>query len=167
MRLSIKIFTKEDVLQLVKVFAVVNWPKPQALFDTYLEEQDQAQRVIWIGFLDNKVAGYVTLKWQSEYRYFRDQDIPEIMDLNVLPDFRNQGVGSSLLARAEETARQKKHVVGLGVGLYAGYGSAQRLYVKNGYIPDGQGATYRYQPIQPGDSVPLDDDFVLWLIKKL
>ena len=30
-------------------------------------------------------------------------------------------------------------VIYLGVGLHSGYGSAQRMYVKRGYIPDGSG----------------------------
>ena len=62
-------------------------------------------------------------------------------------------------------------VVGIGVGLYAGedggYGAAQRLYIKRGYIPDGQGVTYNYEPTMPGNSYPLDDDLVLWFLKRL
>lgn len=41
------------------------------------------------------------MKWQSEYAPFREKQIPEIMDLNVLPPFRNQGIGSALLETAE------------------------------------------------------------------
>ena len=36
-------------------------------------------------------------------------------------------------------------IVGIGVGLYPDYGSAQRLYIKRGYLPDGHGATYNYE----------------------
>jgi hypothetical protein len=76
-----------------------------------------------------------------------------------------------LLDIAEKEAATKSEVVGIGVGLYAGedggYGSAQRLYVKRGYIPDGKGVTYNYQHTIPGNSYPLDDDLVLWFTKKL
>ncbi|MGI4775446.1 MAG: hypothetical protein ACRYE9_00700 [Janthinobacterium lividum] len=61
--------------------------------------------------------------------------------------------------------------VGLGVGLYVGmdggYGSAQRLYIRRGYIPDGKGITYKYQYVDYEISIPNDDDLNLWLIKKL
>lgn len=30
----------------------------------------------------------------------------------------------------------------LGVGLHYGYGAAQRMYVKRGYIPDGSGVWF-------------------------
>jgi hypothetical protein len=33
--------------------------------------------------------------------------------------------------------------VGLGVELCADYGPAQMLYIKKGYIPDGNGVTYK------------------------
>ncbi len=62
-------------------------------------------------------------------------------------------------------------MVGIGVGLYAGedggYGAAQRLYVKRGYIPDGKGVTYNYHPTTPGNNYSLDDDLILWFTKKL
>ena len=113
----------------------------------------------------NLLAGYVTLKWESHYLPFKKQVIPEIVDLNVLPAFRNQGIGSKLLDEAERSAFERSNIVGIGVGLYPDYGSAQRLYVKRGYIPDGRGVTYKYQPIPPGETVCLDDDLIFWFTK--
>lgn len=93
------------------------------------------------------------------------------MDLNVLPPFRGNGIGSTLLDTAEKEAGTKKDIVGLGVGLYGGpdggYGAAQKLYVDRGYVPDGQGVTYNYQTAIPGKSYPLDDDLLLWFTKRL
>ncbi|CEG57848.1 hypothetical protein [Legionella fallonii] len=62
---------------------------------------------------------------------------------------------------AELEAVKKQNKVGIGVGLYDGYGSAQRLYIKRGYIPDGLGVTYDYNHVTPGADVCLDDDLVL------
>jgi hypothetical protein len=71
----------------------------------------------------------------------------------------------------EQEATTKIQIIGIGVGLYAGadggYGAAQRLYVKRGYIPDGKGVTYNHEPTIPGNSYPLDDSMVLWLTKRL
>ena len=48
------------------------------------------------------------------------------------------------------------------------YGSAQRMYVKRGYVPDGSGAWYRGKPCTPYDTIYTnDDDLVLYLSKKL
>ena len=44
---------------------------------------------------------------------------------------------------------------------------AQKLYIKMGYVPDGNGVTYKYQPVIPGDLYPVDDDLVIWLKKDL
>lgn len=40
---------------------------------------------------------------------------------------------------AEKIAFERSDEVCIGVGLHGGYGSAQRMYVKRGYIPDGSG----------------------------
>lgn len=170
--LSIRTLNMSDIKIIVDAFQKANWSKTPALFEQYLSEQEAAARLIWLAFAEAHFAGYITLKWQSLYPSFRRQNIPEIMDLNVLPNYRKLGIGSHLLQRAEQAAAaQKCDTVGMGVGLYAGedggYGAAQRLYVKHDYIPDGNGVTYNYQPIIPGNSYPLDDDLVLWFIKKL
>ena len=65
-------------------------------------------------------------------------------------------------------AQQENHKqIGIGVGLYKDYGRAQNLYVHLGYVPDGQGVTYKYLPIVPGESYPIDDDLIIWLKKDL
>jgi GNAT superfamily N-acetyltransferase len=124
-----------------------------------------------VAHFKGEFAGYVTLKWQSQYPSFKAQNIPEIIDLNILPAKRKMGIGSLLLDAAEKEALTKSQIIGIGVGLYAGadggYGPAQRLYIKRGYIPDGKGVTYNYKPTIPGNSYPLDDDMVLWFTKSL
>ena len=37
--------------------------------------------------------------------------------------------------------------------MYADYGTAQRMYVKRGYIPDGRGIMYNNLPVVPGSLV--------------
>ena len=44
---------------------------------------------------------------------------------------------------AEKIAATYADIVYLGVGLHSGYGSAQRMYVKRGYVPDGSGVWYQ------------------------
>ena len=118
-----------DIPIIVAAFAAIGWDKQAALYQQYLREQAAGQRLVWVAFAETVFVGYVTLKWQSDYPFFQAEGIPEINDLNVLPPFRNQGVGSKLLDLAEAAAQNKSTCVGLGVGLYADYGPAQRLYV--------------------------------------
>ena len=160
---------REDIIAISTAFKQISWNKPPSLFTGYLKEQEVGERIVLVAHFKGEFAGYVTLKWQSKYPSFKAQNIPEIMDLNVLPCMRKIGVGSLLLDTAEKIAATRSDTIGIGVGLYAGsdggYGDAQRLYIKRGYIPDGKGVTYNYQPTIPGNSYALDDGLVLWLTK--
>lgn len=165
--ISIKPFVAEDIPCIVSNFAKHHWPKPASTFEAYFDEQKHNERVIWLAFYKNEFAGYITLKWKSSYQPFKNQGIPEIMDLNVLPPYRNKGIGSTMLDVAEKESAKQQPVVGLGVGLYEGYGCAQKLYISRGYTPDGLGITYDYNRVEPGCTVCLDDDLVLWFTKRL
>lgn len=161
----------QEIPTIVSAFSSIGWNKTANLFEGYLKESELGARLVWVAFMNDQFAGYITLKWQSQYQLFKEQNIPEIIDLNVLPNFRKMGIGSHLLDIAENEASKRVNMIGIGVGLYAGedggYGPAQRLYVKRGYIPDGKGVTYNYQPTIPGNQYLLDDDLILWFTKKL
>ncbi|MGE0206693.1 MAG: GNAT family N-acetyltransferase [Candidatus Babeliales bacterium] len=166
MSIDIHPFFPSDLSPLQKLFIALN--KSQSTLDSYLEEHQQEKRELLVAYKNNILAGYLTITWHSLYPFFNNNSIPEIMDFNVLPEFRKQGIGSNLLAAAEQLVQEKGFdTVGIGVGLYADYGPAQKLYVKKGYIPDGNGVTYRYKYSTPGSSVCLDDDLILWFTKKL
>jgi ribosomal protein S18 acetylase RimI-like enzyme len=165
--MKIRPFLSDDIELIVDHFAKHGWHKPTSTFETYWREQTNNERLIWLAFYKQQFAGYITLKWNSPYSPFKKYNIPEIMDLNVLPPYRGKGIGFALLKTAEREAGKQHDVVGLGVGLYRDYGSAQKLYVRNGYMPDGLGVTYQYQTVEPGANVCLDDDLVLWFTKKL
>lgn len=170
-QIQIRALLEKDIVAISEAFNKISWNKPASLFEGYLKEQEAGERLVWVAQLKDEFAGYVTLKWQSQYPSFKAQNIPEIMDLNVLPAYRKIGISSLLLDIAEKETLTKGQIIGIGVGLYAGgdggYGVAQRLYVKRGYIPDGNGITYNYEPTIPGNSYPLDDDLVLWFTKRL
>ena len=77
------------------------------------------------------------------------------------------GIGNKLLDAAEKIASQYSDVVYLGVGLHSGYGSAQRLYVKRGYIPDGTRVRYGEKTCPQYADCCNDDDLVLYWLKNL
>lgn len=166
MQIEFRKLYEKDIPTIVAALAEIGW-YPASLYQRYLKEQENNDRCIWVAFKDNTFLGYITLKWQSDYPSFKTQNIPEINDFNVLPEFRRQGIGTHLLGLAEAEAQKRSPYVGLGVGLYADYGAAQKLYVKRGYVPDGLGVTYKYQSVVPGKEYPIDDDLILWFVKKL
>ncbi len=159
--------TQNDIPLIISAFSEIGWDKPASLYQGYLEEQEKGECCVWVAFKDNDFAGYVTLKWQSSYPSFREQSIPEISDLNVLPKFRKKGIASKLLDLAEKEAGTRSPRVGIAFGLLADYGDAQKLYIKRGYIPDGLGITSHCQRVSYGDRVCVNDDLVLWFTKEL
>lgn len=103
----------------------------------------------------------------SAYPFFKRENIPEISDLNVLPDFRKMGTATRLLDECETWIASRSPMAGIGVGLHPGYNAAQRLYVQGGYVPDGRGVTTHGRNVEEGEFVQFDDDLVLWMIKTL
>lgn len=164
--IKIQLLEEADISEMVNAFDQIGWHKPAALFHAYLKEQNKNERYVWVAYLEMKFVGYVTLKVHSEYIPFAKNNIPEIKDLNVLPGYRKQGIGSMLLKKAEDKASDFSKRIGIAVGLTPDYGHAQRLYVKRGYIPDGRGMTYHHEAVKWGNDYKADDDLVLWFIKE-
>ena len=67
----------------------------------------------------------------------------------------------------EGEAAKISDTVYLAVGVHSGYGAAQRIYVKRGYIPDGNGAWYQGKILDQYAPCCNDDDLLLFLSKKL
>ena len=71
------------------------------------------------------------------------------------------------MLKNHKLAKAISEVITLGVGLHKGYGPAQRIYVKRGYIPDGTGVWYQNKNIDNNEPCFNDDDLALYLSKKL
>lgn len=145
----------------------LGWDKPIEQYQTYLQQQEASDRDVVIAEINNNFVGYLTIKWQSGYLPFSRAGIPEINDLNVLPSFRRQGVATSLLDEAEKRILPRSDTAGIGFGLTPDYGPAQILYVKRGYIPNGQGLAKNEQTTAYGDVVTVGHELALYLVKDL
>ncbi|WP_327637375.1 GNAT family N-acetyltransferase [Kribbella sp. NBC_00482] len=163
--LEIRPLRVEDPPVMAAAFDAIEWSKPESQYRRYLGEQEAGTRDVLIAAVDGEFAGYVTVRWVSQYEPF--DGIPEVQDFNVLPKFRRRGIGSALMDAAEALVAERSPVVGIGVGLYADYGTAQRMYVRRGYIPDGRGLLYNLEQVPPGEMVRNDDDTVLMFTKQL
>ena len=138
-----------------------HWPR-------YLAEHQRGERWVLVVPHGAAIVGYGSLVWRAQYPPFAKAGVPEIQDLVVAEDHRGQGHATAMIAGFEaKAAAARRRVMGIGVGLYSDYGSAQRLYARLGYQPDGLGITYENQPATPGQSYRVDDDLVLWLTKPL
>lgn len=145
------------------------WSTPEESkkrWDSYLQEQNEGKRTVGIVERQGEIKGYGSLKLVSEYPRFTD--FPEISDVWVYEEFRGRGCATKLIAWLEALAKGKGYQqIGIGVGLYRDYGSAQKLYFHLGYCPDGYGITYKCQQTTPGETYLLDDELILWLTKPL
>ena len=158
---------KTDIEDFFEEFATQGWDKSRILFEHYFEEQESNKRQIFVATLDGKVAGYATLLQNDVNGAFKNRNIPTICDFNVLIKYQKQGVGTALLDEIENKVKEYSNIICLGVGLHEGYGSAQRMYVKRGYIPDGSGVWYKDEILSPYASCNNDDDLVLYFSKQL
>ena len=165
--IQIRSLNQHDPPLIAAAFASIGSVKPEAKYQLYLEQEAAGSRTGLVASVDGELAGYVTINWRPTYPGFAELEIPEIQDLNVLPAFRRRGIASRLLDLAEAQTARRHGLVGIGVGLHAGYNAAQRLYGLRGYIPDGRGITYRDQYVGQYVQVLLDDDLVLHLTKQL
>jgi GNAT superfamily N-acetyltransferase len=161
--------TLKDAETLVDSFKEIGWHKPISGFLTYLKEAEIGLREnIVARNLEGEIFGYVTVLRESDHSYFQERKIPEIKDLNVLPKFQKQGFGRALLRAAEQAIYDQlgqDQAIGIGVGIFKDYGPAQRLYIQEGYIPNSEGVTVGHQALNYGYASPVDDDWILWMIR--
>ena len=166
-KISIRPLEIQDIPGIVAAFQQLGWNKPASQYEHYLVEQELGRRDVYVAFAEEAFAGYLTICWSSSYEPFRSEGIPEIVDFNVLPEFRRRGIGTQLMDRAESEIARVGCTAGIGVGMTADYGAAHRLYVLRGYVPDGRGLHYRGYRVRLGESITVDDTLALYLTKRL
>ena len=165
MNCTIRNMIKSDIESLSNGFMNQGWPSREEVLTRYFEEQESGEREVLVAEVEGAVAGYITILPSAKHGPFAEV-YPELSDFNVFEPFRNQGVGSQLLEEAEKRVKFVSSKVSLGVGLHLGYGPAQILYIKRGYIPDGTGVWYRNQPLEMNATSQNNDDLVLYLSKE-
>ena len=163
---SIRKMQESDIKDLSRGFISQGWPSREEILARYFLEQESGEREVLVAEVESAVAGYVTILPSAKHGPFAEV-YPELSDFNVFEPFRNQGIGNQLLEEAEKRVKFVSSKVTLGVGLHLGYGPAQRLYIRRGYIPDGTGVWYRNKLLEMGASCQNDNDLVLYLSKDL
>ena len=157
---------ESDIQHLSQGFINQGWPAREENLTRYFKEQESGEREVLVAEVESAVAGYITILPFAKHGPFAEI-YPELSDFNVFEPFQNQGIGNLLMEEAEKRVKLISDKVTLGVGLHSGYGPAQRLYIKRGYIPDGTGVWY--QNHQPAMNAVCEDigELVLYLSKNL
>ncbi|BCN30075.1 GNAT family N-acetyltransferase [Anaeromicropila herbilytica] len=143
------------------------WHPAIEIYENYYKEQERGKRGIFIAEYNHNVAGYTTLVYEATTGPFAHRGIPEIVDFNVFVKYQRKGIGSRILDIAEEAAYEISNTISISVGLHSGYGEAQRIYIKRGYIPDGTGVWYRDRQLEQYGNCCNDDELLLYLSKTL
>lgn len=154
-----QIITDEEIAQ--------GWQADVKKYEMRLKDQLEGKSISLVAEYHGNIAGYINIYPDSEWGIFANQGYPEIVDFGVLEKYRRNGIGGRLMDTAEQIASEYADTVYLGVGMHSGYGSAQRMYVKRGYLPDGGGVWYGNKVCEPYTDCCNNDDLVLYLSKKL
>ena len=162
---SIRKMQESDIKELSRGFISQGWPGREEILARYFLEQECGEREVLVAEIEGALAGYITILPCAKQGPFAEI-YPELSDFNVFEPFQNQGIGNFLMEEAENRVKFFSDKVTLGVGLHSGYGPAQRLYIKRGYIPDGSGVWYRNQPLEMNATIQNNDDLVLYLSKE-
>ena len=161
--IDIRQASESDIPALYDLYAQIG-QKDEGYFEALFEKDC----VILMAFKNKIAVAFGILNFEPKYALYKKLEIPEIQDLNVMPDAREQGVATALVAAFENLAcDQGLESIGISVGLTKDYGPAQRLYCKLGYIPDGGGVTYDREGVTVGQVYPADDDLCLMMVKDL
>lgn len=157
---------QEDIDIIVREERAQGWDSTADKYEMRLRDMANGKSLAFVAEYGGEVAGYNNLYFKPIGGPFLGSDIPEVVDFGVFERFRRKGIGAALMDKAEEEAKKICDRVCIGVGLHHGYGSAQRMYVKRGYIPDGSGVWYRDKVCEQYAPCANDDDLVLYLMKE-
>src|SRR5689334_2976686 len=132
--ITISTMVESDIDALVDTFAI--WNKQRPRFESYIADQQRGERIVVLAKHGDKAVGYGALHWESFDLTFRERNIPEIIDLNVITAYQRQGIATAMIRACEEIARDRGYnIIGIGVELLPQYDHAQRLYRQLGYTP--------------------------------
>ena len=164
-RTAIRAMRETDVKILCDEENRQGWHQTEEKYRKRLADCAAGKSIALVAEYNGKAAGYINVYLDAVH--VGGKGFCKIVDLGVLEKFRNKGIGTKLMDAAERAASAYADTVFLEVGLHAGYGSAQRMYAKRGYIPDGKGVWYGEKLCEPYTVCRNDDELTLHLSRKL
>ncbi len=165
--LTIRSMEVDDAKIIYDTYLSYGWHPSLHTYENYYKEQKENKRKVFIAEYEGEVSGLCTLVLNPMEGPWAGMEYPEIVDLTVFFHVHNKGIGNKLLDVAEREAAKLADTVYLAVGVHSGYGAAQRIYVKRGYMPDGSGVWYQGKQLEQYAPCCNDDDLLLFMYKKL
>ena len=166
-KLKIRSMIESDAQAIIEVFQSYGWNNKIETYSGYFKDQEVGTRSVYVAEYDSKIAGYGTLLFSAESGPWKEKGKPEISDLRVFDAYQQKGIGSAILNVIEKDVARFSDEITLAVGLHYGYGNAQRLYVKRGYVPDGSGVWYNSEILEQYADCCNDDSLLLYMSKAL
>ena len=167
-KLIIRNMETEDARIFTDELTAQGWHPDIAGYMSRLTDQAGGKCIALSAVYEGCPAGYIYVYLHADEGPFKEKGWPIIVDFNVLKKYQRRGIGNRLMDAAEQVAGQYADTVCLGVGVCDSYGTAQRMYVKRGYIPDGSGVWYQgRQCVQYETVCTVDDDLILFFSKQL
>lgn len=166
--LVIRNMEEADAQILTDEYTAQGWHPDVEYYLMRIREQAEEKCIALTAEFQSHPAGNVYLYLNANGGPFKGKEWPIIVDFGVLKKYQRKGIGNRMMDVAEQLAAQYADTVCLGVGLSREYGTAQRMYAKRGYIPDGSGVWYQdKQCVQYETVCTVDDDLVLYMAKEL
>ena len=166
--LVIRNMEEADAQILTDEYTAQGWHSDVDYYLMRIREQAEGKCVALTAEFQGHPAGNVYLYLNANEGPFKGKAWPIIVDFGILKKYQRKSIGNRMMDVAEQLAAQYADTVCLGVGLSREYGTAQRMYAKRGYIPDGSGVWYQdKQCVQYETVCTVDDDLVLYMAKEL
>ena len=166
--LVIRTMEEADDKEFYEEFTEQGWHPQTGDWLKRIKDEADGKCITLTAVYNGQTAGYVYLYKTVNEGPFKGKGWPIIVDFNVLKKYQRKGIGNRLMDAAEKIAAEYADTVCLGVGVCDSYGSAQRMYIKRGYLPDGSGVWYQdKQCVQYETVCTVDDDLIMYLYKKL
>lgn len=103
------------------------------LYRRAMDEALQGRRILLIAEADNRIVGQIFVQLQSRAGKLADGGYSGYLySFRVRPEYRGQGIGTSLLRRAEEELRERAFERAV-IAVAKNNERARRMYQDNGY----------------------------------
>ena len=126
-----------------------------------LEQQERGELVYFVAWDEGTAVGTGLLRWRGRVGY------PQLEDLWVLPERRNDGIGSAILDAVEQAAAESG-ADRLGLAVAVENAGARRLYSRRGYVATEQAPFLLSYTAWGDDGVPQPvNELSLYLVRRL
>ena len=147
MKATVRAMCESDAAAFDYEYTLSGEVKSGETFNTLYARQRLKKANVYVAEFEGKLLGYIVVSYETTVK---GEVLVHIEDLFVLPLFRKCGVGKSILDYAEREIMRRYDKAHASIGIGSKFGAAQRLFVKNGYIPDGMGARFNGRVLPDG-----------------